>query len=380
MDVQEARTKLALVLRDFEMPTTAPDLYQGFAREPIGEDQFPAPDLLYLGLVLLAEYPWTGYEEKVRWTVYFIYQGTTFALQSAKFGHRLCYPNSATTEQCNSLKGKLSSVAKIAERYFASFAEIQVNKGNITIANNFSYMTFAYRHLRDLAEHRYVGPVEGGSSQDTIEKTLNNSFSTIHRWKEASVLAGAMIDSYFSRLEHFLVLCPPFLGIEVENGVLRELVGATWSEKYSTVFDLQRDLDAKLHYDRLVNIKERIRNVLAHGGFEKQDGSFFFHVPKYGAVPVQMSRVKDTLKFNVFAAPIPKDVFQRVCDEFDAVDDFLSKARTSMAWRWAESGLDVSFDNETAARYVKAASTWESFEEFIEHQSHLADRAVNMDW
>lgn len=377
MDLTEARSRLAIVLRDFEKPEKLPDLYRGFEHESVDEPQFPVPDLIFLGLAHLADFPWTGKGEKVRWTVYFAFQGRPFAVQSAKFGYRLRYQSGMSLEQRNSLKRKLTSVVTITERCLESLAELQIAKGNVSIANNFDYMTFAYEHLRHLASNAYVEPVR---THGTPEEAMQSAFDLTHQLKEGSALAGAMIDAYFSRLEHFLILCVPFTNVAVADGALRDLVGANWSVKFTRVFDVQNDRQAKQHYDALNNLKERIRNVLSHGGFEKQDGSFYFHVPEFGPVPAQMTRSKGALKFSVFAAPIPKDTFAECCRVFDAADKFFFEGPTAMASRWIKNGLNVAYDAENIAKYNAAMSSAENFNEYLNHQIQLADRAANMDW
>ena len=47
---------------------------------------FPMPELLLFGLRDLADFPWTGHEEKVRWSIYFDFKGKPWMLQLRKMG------------------------------------------------------------------------------------------------------------------------------------------------------------------------------------------------------------------------------------------------------------------------------------------------------
>lgn len=78
----------------------------------------------------------------------------------------------------------------------------------------------------------------------------------------------AMIDAYFSRLEHFLVLALPFVGYKRDSDDLSQFIGSLWSDKFRRIFEI-KNKEVQQHYDVLVGIKEKYRNTFAHGGFEK---------------------------------------------------------------------------------------------------------------
>jgi hypothetical protein len=50
---------------------------------------------------------------------------------------------------------------------------------------------------------------------------------------------------------------------------------------------------------RTQGIKERLRNPLAHGGFERGWASLYFHFHRVGAIPASLTRFRDGVRFNL---------------------------------------------------------------------------------
>jgi hypothetical protein len=189
--------------------------------------------------------------------------------------------------------------------------------------------------------------------------------------------ALAMIDAFFSRLEHLLIIVLPFIGFDPKKQSLSYMMSANWTDKYKRVFDLDIDRKAKSLYDELIFVKEKYRNAITHGYFEKQGASLFFHSPPY-AVPILLSRFKDSIHYSFL--PISEKSFKDVCSLFDRTDAFLKSGKTKYGVRYAESGLDVPFDSVFMSEYRSASTSDEAFKEFLDRTCYLADQSENMDW
>jgi len=72
--------------------------------------------------------------------------------------------------------------------------------------------------------------------------------------------------------------------------------------------------------------------------------------------------------------------FADVCLLFDAVDSLLHSGQAKYGLRYAESGLDVPFDEKSCAKYNDAMQSDEEFEEFLEERTYFVERHINMDW
>lgn len=368
-------------LREFsQVSDNAPDLTweQGVDRISVDRDLFPVPYLILFVLNGLCKFP-LGYRgEKTHWIVPFTFKGMDCAISHEKYGVRLYVGKaSGQTISKGALLGTLRKAVEAAEKHILSkVAQEQIKSGNITIANQFQRLGNQYRYFRERAISTYSPsePKETDDSIDGIAKSLNRHFRAA---AESAYNALAMIDAYFSRLEHFLVLALPFSSFDRNTDDLTEFVGNIWSEKIKRVLNV-KEQPAHGYYDRLVAVKEKYRNTFAHGGFEKKGASFYFHLPHFGAIPASMSGHKHSVHFNLF--PIEEQNFNEVCTLFDQVDNWLKDSGLPSAWKYAESGLDLRFDEGYLEEMLSAANEPARFDEWLDHESYMADMYSNADY
>jgi len=195
---------------------------------------------------------------------------------------------------------------------------------------------------------------------------------------EGGYFAAAMLDAYFNRLEHVLVIVLPFADFDPGDGRLLAFVEATWDEKYRTVFSLAADPSAKLAYDRLRRLKDTLRNPISHGGFAKRGASFHFHVDSIGALPALLSRHGRHRGLSVTFVAQP--AYEEVCACLDQADAYFDASPIRSGLLYARSGLDVAFSRDFRAACRVASQSEEALNEFIEYQSYLYERHANMDY
>jgi hypothetical protein len=184
-----------------------------------------------------------------------------------------------------------------------------------------------------------------------------------------------MIDAYFSRLEHFLVVILPF--VDYDRYDLVRLMGAVWSDKFKAVFDLTKDVTARTLLERLVALRERYRNPVSHGNFQKDGKSLFFHFPA-GAISCHLSSTAAERSNSITKLDGPE--FEKICSLLDEVDAFFETGPAGSGYQYAKSGLDVAFDAASLGEYKAAARDHESLKDFIEYQSQIVAINMNMDW
>lgn len=237
-----------------------------------------------------------------------------------------------------------------------------------------------YQFFREKAQVAYETPAPAPQviHRDENGKPTGWSSSPWRSQIEGGYLASAMVDAYFSRLEHLLVLVLPFLDFEPGAGALVRFVGLTWDEKWRQVFDVATDNRAKLAYDRLREIKEAIRNPASHGGFAKKGTSFFFHVEKIGALPALLT--KHGRSFEFFITRVPAGTYQELCSQLDETDAFLAASIAASGVRYAQAGLAVVFSADFRKACRTAAASPAALEGFIEERAYLSDLHANMDY
>jgi hypothetical protein len=187
-----------------------------------------------------------------------------------------------------------------------------------------------------------------------------------------------MINAYFSRLEHLLVIVLPFINFSPAADDLVKIIGSQWGEKYRQIFDINQDKPAKLYYDQLHDIKERFRNTFSHGGFEKDGASLYFHLPAIGAIPARLTEIRNSPHFNFL--PLAQADFNEVCSLFDEFDNWLESGKTQYGVLYAKSGLNVAFDAESLQEYELAMTSPEDFDNMLEYYSYLSDIHTNMEY
>jgi len=307
-----------------------------------------------------------GYrEEKTHWVVPFKFKNIRCVISFEKFGLFLYIDGEdESTINVKEILGKIDrAIRKTEKNILSPFAQEQISLNNITIINNFNEFTNIYKYFRKQSDNCFL--------ESEQRKT------TLGFYAEGTYNSLAMIDSYFSRLEHFLVLAFGFRTKDMKEDNLGEYVAQRWSSKYKRILPLSEDKSSQF-YNQLVGIKEKYRNTYAHGGFEKKGASFFFHLPNYGAIPASLTSNKSSINFGLYF--IDKEIHISICEFFDKLDQWLENERLSAAWSFALSGLDLPFDKKSLEELRKVSMDAIQFTKWLKKKCYLAEMYRNADY
>lgn len=339
----------------------------------IDPTRLPVPALIRFTLAdVLGLTDW-GRSEKTAWEIPFVYRGTRCTIAHRKFGVRLSVGVSDEGEArkiADEIVLKLSKAVRVVEMgLLREYGERRVASGDITIVNQFQWLYGMYRHFRESAEASFAArrnenrrePPPGFAA---LARLLNRAL-TFDRTGAFNALAA--INAYFSYLEHVLVLVLPFSDFDPGTESVTDFIGMRWRDKFKRVFDINGTTAKRLH-DRLHEVSETYRNTYGHGGFDKEGGAIYFHVPGLGALPTRLTDVRESPHFELI--PVDSIDFEEVCAVFDELDEFLrSSPRSRYGFRYAEAGMDVRFDASARMRFAEAMESVERF-----------TIAMNMDW
>jgi hypothetical protein len=348
--------------------------------------EFPVPELVLFLLRNLMGWQWSGHGEKVRWSVYGSVNGEPVGFELRKFGFTILRSGEAKVST-QRIIGQLKTALKEIEAFLEPYAEAQVETGDVLIVNRFGEFESRYRFFRELARKAYAKAAKPPRQKKPkkskkSELTLGIADAFNHSWaanREGFFHSTAMVDAYFSALEHRLVLLRSFTGAALDPGDLTRLLAANWDEKLKTVLPVAGDRQAELLLGKMRRIKERIRNPFAHGGVENDKGSLFFHLPTVGSIPANFTRFGDSIRFSF--TPIEADDHAECCAAFDKLDQLLSVGPLIGPHRLMDAGIDPSFDAVSLAGYAKAVAGGEKeLEQFIRAWSHEWERHANMDY
>jgi len=79
-------------------------------------------------------------------------------------------------------------------------------------------------------------------------------------------------------------------------------------------------------------------------------------MPTLGAIPFNLSKVKNSVRFNIGFNPISSDNHEGVCAAFDEVDSFLESCPLAGPCKLLDAGVDPSFDAQSLSEYAAAIS------------------------
>jgi hypothetical protein len=345
-------------------------------------DDFPVPELVQFALATVLRFPRRGPEEKMRWSILAMFDGNLVSIEMRKFGFTICAGEKTDLKR---LCGQLQVAVKLTEQFLEPLAQNQVVANNVTIQNRHSEFDRRYRFFRRSADAAYNSLKRKSRRKTKPPDAKNPLGKMMDSWnhKARANTRGfyhsvAMVDAFFSRLEHQLLLLRALQGKPMAEGELKEFVDNLWDEKLRKLIDVTEPKPQKV-YAQLKGVKERVRNPFSHGGMENDGGSLSVDVPSVGALPANFTGIKNSVRFNFF--PVEKEGHGETCALFDAVDELLRTGPLAAAYELMDAGIDPSFDKASIARFAQVtASSAEERAAFIEHWHHEQDRHDNMDY
>lgn len=357
---------------------------QATARLRMG-DEFPVPDLVYFALVVVLGYPHAGVGEKVRWSIYASFLGEPVILELRKFGFAISVVEHSSID-LRRLTNQLGLAVRRIECYLEPYAKAQIELGAVTIGNHFSEFDTRYRYFRknadaSFAKARRKPRPKKATDTGTVPRAvalLTSTFShKMRNDRDGFFNSAAMVDAYFSLLEHRLILLRAFVGQPLKNGVLLAFITSRWDAKFVDIVT-PTDRRVELALGRMRRLKDKVRNPFSHGGVENDGGSLHFHLPGVGAIPANFTRVRDSVRFSFL--PLSGEDHASILKLFDEIDEILSSGSLALPHQLVGGGVDPQFDPASLKRYAEAVQSPEATENFLECWSHDWERHTNMDY
>lgn len=306
---KEVQNKLNIIFKDFTyVDCIAEELLDDKTQISISREDFPVEAILLFTLHKICKFSPIYRWDKMHWGIIFKYKGIVNLISSHKFGMRM-YSQKVEGEakyQVEIINKLKKNIKYIEKDILTKYGEDQILSSNFTIQNNFHKLNNQYLYFRKQAQDLFSEKPFCNKKNADFNEIMNLYLSKKEFDIHAVYNALAMIDSYFSRLEHLLVLSLPFVKSN-QSYDMKKFIGEIWSKKYVEVLGLKGE--AKRIFDELNTIKERYRNTFAHGGFEKKGHSFHFHLENYGAIPATMSDYKNSVHFR--STPLDKKNFNK---------------------------------------------------------------------
>lgn len=353
-------------------------------RTDAGRD-LPPYYLVYFLLVDLLGFKNLGQFEKVSWSVPIDFNGRAFLIEHRKFGVGVFAHDPDTEEStAREIVTHIKKAVKAAGPFFDWLAEQAVADSALNVTNNsedlyarFTYFRDAYRKKAEEAHaRRDEVDIKEGQAADG-GKWTTYSYPAWHLRTEASWLALATIESFFSWTEHVFIHIAILSGKLTTGAEVARVAAADWSEKFKCALDIS-DTTSKRLFDQLIEIRREFRNFVAHGAFGKEGRAFQFHSGA-GAVPVLLPHRTGSKNFTIGEhLTFDDDAALRVIENF--ITHLWNGPRAAAELYVQKTQLPIILTMASDGTYARAMSSVEDMEAFIDHLTHRFDQAANMDW
>ncbi|MGB3779958.1 MAG: hypothetical protein WA960_16465 [Tunicatimonas sp.] len=334
----------------------------------------PEPYIIFIIFVHLKKYSFAGKSEKVNWVICLKFKGVAITFSHQKFGLNV-YACNKSKNASSIVKESLKQIIKatpFAEALVKPLLDLRLEQGRFSIPNNYTELRQRYRFFRDKAEHSFE-QVEELRIGKNIYMGRNHNLVI-----EATNYSVAMLDAYFSLLEHILVLLRPFTFDGTSTTSISKFIKSDWNTQFKEIFNVESNLKSESHLNKLSKVKEHYRNVFAHGNLQKENRSFYIHMDHIGALPFTLTKSDNSFIFNFNKLhPI---YYHKICKDLDSFDSFIKRGRTKYGMMYIEAALFVAYDRDSLNAYQAAMKSESKFKKYVLRSMLEEDIKRNMDW
>jgi hypothetical protein len=354
------------------------------------ESQIMHPFMIFIIFKDIMGYPNLGMHEKTLWEIPIFYKDVKFVLAHKKFGFSICA--NEKIENYDAL-GKeairlIHKAIPFAETLINPIIHQKVNEGKVTIESKYSKMRNRYLFFQEKALNGCDSDkvkfselnIKSGIKNFRDGEAYEEHFELMSRYASArTYYLLAMIDAYFSLLEHISVLLLPFIKeVKISEVKLDNFLGLTWKTKLRTILQYKSNKEALRYLEILDEIKEQIRNPASHGDYFKNGSSFHVHMSGIGAIPFTLTKSKQNFKFSDDSKKFI--TVENIVKHFDDFDKYLETSNTKYGMMYVKRNLPVAFDTKSVTKYRRRCRTEKSTEKYIDDTVKELENLMNMAW
>lgn len=385
MKIRDKATRAIAPVKPAGVSTEAEPHFLFNAKRTNAGRQLPPYYLVYFLLVDLLGFENLGQFEKISWSVPIDFKGRAFLIEHRKFGLGIFAQDLTQDEEAaHEIAIRIQKAVKAAQPFFNWLADNAIASSALNVVNNSSELYERYCYLRDAFQAKEEEKTrrideqvvkEGASPGGGTWKHI--SFPATRLRDESNWLALSAVEAFFSWTEHVFIHLAVLIGHVGKASDVATLAEADWSVKFKCALGVA-DSKTKVHYDRLLALRQEIRNYAAHGAFGKQGEAFSFHSGA-GAVPVLLPHRAGTKKFK-----LGHGLSFNASEAINVLEEFRrhlwSGTREPAEIYIQQSGLPIILTLAANGTYASAMHSVDDMNELVDHLSEETDRAANMDW
>lgn len=344
----------------------------------ISWDNLPLPGILHFAYCDILEFSASGPEEKVAWVIKGNAFGVNFQIAFLKFGPHLSIETPCSQDVVGKIRSLQIGLYKETKKSLRNMQDLMMQTGSFTIDNSLPKLHSEYMYFRHAAleEYKKEPPKPKPFKFDDDGRAIAYGSDPFKPLRIGGYLAKASIVSYFSWIEHLLVLLYP-LTQAYQPEEMATFLPKTWREKWGMVFS-HEDKKAQKALSMLNLLAGNYRNPFAHGGIKRGGEFLAFHLPGAGAVPFLED--DDNLGAETTVAQISEGRFKKIIAQQDEVICLIKQSHLALAWEYVASGLNVAGDVNSHKKYLVAQKSDDAMKELIEYTVYMEDKYANMDF
>ncbi len=371
-------------VKQVDSSTRADQTFLFDAKRTKAGSALPPYYLVYFLLVDLLGFKNLGQHEKIAWSVPIDFNGEAFLIEHRKLGLGV-FARDPNTQEDDAFKivVRIQKAVKAARPFFDWLASEAVAASKCNVRNNSAPLFQRYEFLLGVYRSKQIEAENRKDEKITVKGTSEKgdwsttSYPIFQLRREASWLALSVVEAFFSWSEHVLIHLAILTGKVISAEQVASLAASDWSNKCKAAIDIS-SLAAKSLFDRMVTIRQDLRNHVAHGAFGKQGEAFSFHSGA-GAAPVLLPHKGGSRKFSLENG-LEFDSEAALADIAEFIDFIWSAEREPAKLYIQDNYLPTILTYAANGMYARAMTSIKEMDEFITYLSHEVDRAANMDW
>jgi len=270
---------------------------------------------------------------------------------------------------------KIIKASKLLDKLLYSDLKDKIKEGNFYLDNVYHKLSYIYEFYKEKVQ-------DAIKKCSKLEKNKNVNISNIVEIlntkleveREISAYSFALVLSFFSLVEFLLNVFYAFKQPSVDFFDFKNKYW--WKERFKSIFDLEKERDLKQLYDKLVEIKGKYRDPLAHG--LGKEASLLIQFPYIGLIPLSYDYLFNEVHYGLIE--IDKN---GACDISNILESFFDILRNKAPYKfymlYISYGFAVPMNKKEISKIKEEMTTYEEFKDYLDGRAFYEDMVTNRD-
>ena len=332
--------------------------------------------LIFLMMVDLLEYEYEGPHEKFCYGISLKFKGHIYTINYQKFGMRIICSKGGDGEV---LYNTLVKGMGAAKPYFEWRADQASMSSDLNLESKCRKLWCKYQYFRGQSEILQNKLKQTENKAEIVKVGKGTTYSYLvscNSLNQGMWMHEAAVDAFFAWCEQALVHIAILMGKLTSGEEIITLLKGEFRQKCKLVLNLDLTND-KLVYDDISNLRNELRNYVAHGSFGKDGSAFSFHTA-IGAVPLNIVDNKSRFKVTFYGSD-----GRDWADDYDRIDKFYEQLWANgraPAKQHLEGEFPCILTHASDGIYNQAMVSEADMEEYLEYLGRSIEDHWNMDW